>query len=224
MNKPIEIIVHHSGGIKADPMFDTSNHTFKIVRDYHISLGWGDIGYHWVIEKSGKICKGRDEEKVGAHTIGMNGKSIGVLVMGNFDSGFPTLEQEDSLKRVYDDILSRHPKLKGKIYPHRKYSNKTCYGKNLSNDWAKELVSEDDSTPNIINNNENMSKIKTALLSNRMKSLYWRTSMMIVAFLLSNVVDNLDIFDEILSPTVITMAGLVLGEITKAINNSLSKE
>lgn len=143
MNNPKVIIVHHSGGTNANPLADTSNQTFKIIRDYHISLGWGDIGYNWLIEKSGKIHKGRDEKIAGAHTIGMNKESIGICLVGNFDFSLPTKEQEESLKVVYKDLITRYPQLKGQVFPHRKYSSKTCYGKKLADNWAQLLVTEE---------------------------------------------------------------------------------
>jgi len=144
MNKPEIVILHHSGGTDADPLADTSNQTFEIIKGWHLKLGWQDIGYNWVIEKSGKICKGRDEKIQGAHTVGWNEKSIGVCLVGNFDLTLPTKEQENSLKIVYKDLITRYPILKGKVYPHRKYANKTCYGKRLSDTWAIDLLKEED--------------------------------------------------------------------------------
>ena len=66
-----------------------------------------------------------------------------------------------------------------------------------------------------------MNAINTFLSGNRMKSLYWRTGMMIVAVIISSLLANLDIFAEILSPAVITFLGLILGEVSKYINKAL---
>ena len=66
-----------------------------------------------------------------------------------------------------------------------------------------------------------MNKIKTFLGGNRMKSFYWRTGMMIVAVLVSSLLASLDIFAEFLSPAVVTFIGLMLGEVSKAINTAL---
>jgi len=64
--------------------------------------------------------------------------------------------------------------------------------------------------------------LKTIFLSNRMKSLYWRTMMMCVAVIVGGLASNLDVFAPYVSPMTITMLGLVLGEVSKAINNYLS--
>ncbi len=48
----------------------------------HLARGFTDIGYHWYITRDGKIHKGRDEAKIGAHTTGQNSHSIGVCYCG----------------------------------------------------------------------------------------------------------------------------------------------
>jgi hypothetical protein len=144
MNIPKYIIIHHSGGTDSNPLTDTSNQTFEIIKQWHILLGWGDIGYHWVIEKNGKIIQGRKESEEGAHCIGYNTKSIGICVVGNFDLTFPTRQQEESLKRLLIEIRERYNIPVENIVPHREFSNKTCYGKNLSDDWSRNLVIMDD--------------------------------------------------------------------------------
>lgn len=144
INRPEVIIVHHSGGSDANTLLDTSNQTAQIIKDYHLSLGWENVGYHWLIEKSGRIVKGREENYHGAHCTGWNQKSIGICVIGNFDITLPTKEQEISLTKLLKEILVRYPQCKDKIYPHRKYAKKSCYGKLLSDDWALNLVKEED--------------------------------------------------------------------------------
>lgn len=142
-NWPEYIIVHHTGGTDANPRADTSHHTAAIVRDWHVNgLGWDDIGYHWFIEKDGKVVQGRVESKNGAHAKGYNTKSIGVCLAGNFDVTLPTTAQEESLKQLLKDIQTRYPIDKSKVIPHRKVANKTCFGNRLPDDWARNLLEE----------------------------------------------------------------------------------
>ena len=140
MNNPEMIVVHHTGGTDANPLTDTSNQTFEIIKSWHLKLGWDDIGYHWVIEKNGKTTPGRKENTNGAHCVGYNTKSIGVCVVGNFDLTLPTKEQEQALHKLLNEITGRYPVCRDKIYPHRKFANKTCYGKLLSDSWAQEIA------------------------------------------------------------------------------------
>ena len=142
MNTPNKLIVHHTGGTDLNPLEDTSHHTAEMIKQWHVNgKGWQDIGYNWVIEKSGKIVKGRDEKIDGAHCLGQNSQSIGVCLSGNFDATLPTKEQIEAFKTFYKDLIKRYPNITpDKVYPHRKFANKTCYGKKLSDTWASELA------------------------------------------------------------------------------------
>lgn len=146
MNKPEYLIIHHFGGTDKDPLFDTSNQTFEIVNEYHKSL-WNFksslgfyTGYHYIIEKDGKVTQGRADSDVGAHCIGYNDKSIGIAMAGNFDLTLPTEAQIDSIKKLMKKKIDAYGIALENVVPHRKFANKSCYGKNLSDDWAKNLL------------------------------------------------------------------------------------
>jgi len=62
-----------------------------------------------------------------------------------------------------------------------------------------------------------MDKIEAFLLSNRMKSLYWRTGVMFITALCNLLMT--DYINWGLNGTWTVMLGLVLGEVTKALNN-----
>lgn len=47
-----------------------ANCTVESIRRYHKSLGWHDIGYHYVIYPDGSVHSGRPVEEVGAHCPG----------------------------------------------------------------------------------------------------------------------------------------------------------
>ena len=140
LNKPEYLIVHHTGGTKENPLADTSHHTWEIVRDYHLSLGWETIGYHYFIEKDGALKAGRPENYHGAHTKGMNERSLGICLAGNFDATLPTQEQINALKKLLSDLRTKYKIPLENIVPHRKFANKTCYGTKLPDTWARSLV------------------------------------------------------------------------------------
>ncbi|MEF9904321.1 peptidoglycan recognition protein family protein [Streptomyces sp. P9-A2] len=61
---------------------------------YHTgSMGWRDIGYNFLVDKCGKIYEGRAggvaNPVLGAHTLGFNSNTMGVAVLGTFDSTNP---------------------------------------------------------------------------------------------------------------------------------------
>jgi tetrahydromethanopterin S-methyltransferase subunit C len=67
--------------------------------------------------------------------------------------------------------------------------------------------------------------MKKVIFSNEMKkrlaSFAWRTGGMVLAYALAAIAENLSIFELPVWAT--TVIGLVIGEITKAINNRLKK-
>lgn len=139
-NNPVWIVVHHGGGTDANPLLDTSNHTAKDMEAWHLSKGWEGLGYHYVIHKNGEVWKGRPEHYHGAHATDYNENSIGVCLSGNFDATLPTEAQIASLKVLLKDLQARYSIPLENIVPHRKFAKKTCYGKKLSDDWARKLV------------------------------------------------------------------------------------
>ena len=56
----------------------------------------------------------------------------------------------------------------------------------------------------------------------RLKSFAWRTGMMLIAFFVAFLIENLSLLN--LDPMLVTITGLVLGEISKFVNNELSNE
>lgn len=54
----------------------------KEIDQWHRQRGWSQIGYHYVIRRSGEIEKGRPESTPGAHVAGHNTGSIGICLVG----------------------------------------------------------------------------------------------------------------------------------------------
>jgi N-acetylmuramoyl-L-alanine amidase len=125
--KVTKIIIHHS------LTKDGTVNDWKAIRRYHIEeKGWDDIGYHYGIENvGGKIVvqKGRAENVIGAHCLGMNDKSIGICVVGNYDLTEPTEWALKVLVNLCTDICKRYSLNPEDIETHHKYANyKTCPG------------------------------------------------------------------------------------------------
>ena len=86
-------IVHHS---------DTGNDygpgdvpgILRSIQAYHIDgRGWSDIAYNIVVDKFGGIWEGRegsiDRLSTGAHSLGFNTNTLGVMVIGNYQTAAP---------------------------------------------------------------------------------------------------------------------------------------
>ena len=140
------LVIHNTGGTNLNPLADTSNHTFKMVQAYHISKGWENIGYHWFIEKDGNMIAGRPEHRNGAHVKeqNINTKSLGICMAGNFDAFMPTQAQIDALTGLLKAKMASYSVPIEKVVPHRHFLGKPpykqCFGKNLSDNWLKSLL------------------------------------------------------------------------------------
>lgn len=54
------------------------------IRRWHVEEnGWRDIGYHYVIRRSGKLETGRPLGEPGAHARGFNKRSVGICLVGD---------------------------------------------------------------------------------------------------------------------------------------------
>ncbi|MFE9454632.1 peptidoglycan recognition protein [Streptomyces sp. NPDC006739] len=72
---------------------------------YHVeSLGWRDIGYNFLIDKCGTIYEGRAGGVAkairGAHTLGFNNSSMGIAVIGTFNSVKPSSAVVKAISRL----------------------------------------------------------------------------------------------------------------------------
>lgn len=79
------------------------------IRRWHKDRGFSDIGYHFVIRRSGRIENGRPAKKPGAHAKGHNADSIGICLVGGIDDkGKPqnnfTEAQELALRKLLGEL------------------------------------------------------------------------------------------------------------------------
>ena len=138
-NYPEWLVVHHA---KAP-----ANQSFDIIKNYHIKHRKFDtIGYHYLITMDGTIYQGRPDLMHGAHVReqNINKKSLGVCLTGDFDVFMPTTEQINSLRELLDTKRKQYYIPPDRIVPHKFFLGnppyKSCFGSNLSYDWARNLV------------------------------------------------------------------------------------
>lgn len=90
--KITDIVLHHSASRDRTIALDWDG-----IRKYHtVEKRWSDIGYHYGIERIAgcyEVLVGRFMNRVGAHCVemGMNRKSLGVCVVGDFDCREPQI-------------------------------------------------------------------------------------------------------------------------------------
>ena len=104
--------------------------TTEQIKHYHMTHGWTDIAYNYVIELDGSIHNGRDVNKVGGHTTNHNAHSIGVVYVGGLAKDGKTAKdtrteaQKASLLKLLKQLKAMYPK--AVIYGHRNFANKAC--------------------------------------------------------------------------------------------------
>jgi N-acetyl-anhydromuramyl-L-alanine amidase AmpD len=113
------IVLHHAAAETA---------SVETIHKWHLGNGWIGIGYHFYVRKDGTIYKGREENWIGAHTVGHNSTKIGICAEGNFENE----KMPDAQKNAIIDLVAY---LKGKygnlkLYGHRDLDATACPGKN----------------------------------------------------------------------------------------------
>ncbi|XP_057334499.1 peptidoglycan-recognition protein 2-like [Microplitis mediator] len=92
------VMIYHTG---TETCFDRET-CDQIVRDLQAKYSMGyplnrDIGYNFVISGDGNVYVGRGWHAVGAHTIGLNRKSLGIGLIGTFYDRPPSVRQIQAL-------------------------------------------------------------------------------------------------------------------------------
>ncbi len=95
------IVIHHS----FTPLTDGP----RGIQDRHTrDRGFADIGYHFLVDGSGRVYEGRSLKVRGAHTHRYNFGTIGIVLMGNFDVDRPTPSQLFGLNALVDHLVDRY--------------------------------------------------------------------------------------------------------------------
>ena len=134
MNGVTRITVHHEGSAK--PNNDSSPAavatTLRLIQSQHRQrMGAGDIGYHFIIDRTGAIWQGRDWNYQGAHSSGANPNNLGIMLLGNFEIQQPTSAQISSLTKLTASLCRKFGVPRSKIYGHNDLCNTKCPGKTL---------------------------------------------------------------------------------------------
>lgn len=116
---PKFLVVHHTAGDNeyADPAAQV-----RAIYTYHtVTQGWGDIGYHLLIDNRGQAFEGRigrgadtpdreivSRDVVAGHAFGYNYGSSGIALLGTFTDVQPTQAALSTLEEALAFEASRH--------------------------------------------------------------------------------------------------------------------
>jgi len=133
MNGTKLITFHHSGDPKPFTTLDfgeTAQH-LEYVREYHRSRNFQDIGYHFAIDRAGRVWQLRSLKYQGQHVRYNNEHNIGVVVLGNFDMQAMSQAQKDKVK-LFGSLLRKQYSLPiSRVYTHKEIVSTECPGDNM---------------------------------------------------------------------------------------------
>ncbi|RMH03536.1 MAG: N-acetylmuramoyl-L-alanine amidase [Planctomycetota bacterium] len=149
MTRPWRITVHHS----AEPLHSDSLAAAKAevrrIQQYHQDgHGWADLGYHFLIDRSGRVFEGRPLTAQGAHAGGSNNVgNIGICLLGNYaadpDRGGeylvvqrPTEAQLQALRELLESLRAHYGIARSEVHGHLEYRDTACPGPILE-DWVR---------------------------------------------------------------------------------------
>ncbi|MDQ3394617.1 MAG: N-acetylmuramoyl-L-alanine amidase, partial [Bacteroidota bacterium] len=149
--KANHLIVHHTAGSNTD--MDYTNVVRQIYLFHTEVQNYSDIGYNYLIAQDGSIYEGREgapereEDVVGAHFCGKNTNTMGISLLGNYETAVPSSNMLDALEGLLAWKLAKenlnpleykpHPagtanaEPLGVIAAHRDGCATLCPGKNV---------------------------------------------------------------------------------------------
>ncbi len=123
------ITVHHEGWTRV-PFDDFKSTAARLesIRNAHLGRGFGDIGYHYIIDRKGRLWQGRDMRYQGAHVRDHNEHNLGVMVLGNFNRQSPTDEQYQTLRRTLVHFMKKNRVARAEVHTHQELGPTSCPG------------------------------------------------------------------------------------------------
>jgi len=124
MRKINKIIVHCTA-TREGRDFDV-----KDIDRWHRQKGWKCCGYHYVVKLDGTIQAGRDLSVIGAHCVGQNRNSIGIVYVGGLSADGKTSKdtrtaaQKASLRRLIKMLKKQFPDVT--VHGHGEFAKKDC--------------------------------------------------------------------------------------------------
>ena len=134
---PIKYIVLHYSATYPDQDYGVAD-----IRKMHLARGFNDVGYHYVLRRSGAVEKGRPDTVVGAHVAGHNTGSLGICCIGGIERATGpnvgvdnrTEAQKVATVKLVRELLAKHPG--AQVVGHRDLGATQCPGFDVRSWWA----------------------------------------------------------------------------------------
>lgn len=149
MTTPYRITVHHTAMPFSSTDLGASRAEVRTVQRLHMNdRGMADVGYHFLIDREGRVFEGRPLYAQGAHSAGDNNiGNIGICLLGNFVSDpasgadhavaqAPTVKQMETLDRLTGEIREEYAIKASQVFGHKHWKSTACPGPHLMA-WAQ---------------------------------------------------------------------------------------
>ena len=132
-----------------------------MIDQWHKDRNWSGIGYHFVIlndkhsqKVDGTIENGRPTNKMGAHALGLNDRSLGICCIGHGDKNDFTPAQYESLYGLIRRLMTEFSIPVNKVIGHRElndlaekdiissryHTRKSCPGHKIDMNFIREQL------------------------------------------------------------------------------------
>ena len=132
------LTVHHSAALTRDGSAGAAAVQIAAIQREHMQgRGWGDIGYHFIIDPTGRVWNGRPISVQGAHAGDheRNRGNLGICLLGNFTQGRdgqePTGPQVASLRNLIAVLRRQYPIKPDGLLTHKELRSTACPGERL---------------------------------------------------------------------------------------------
>jgi len=138
---PVRWITVHHDGMSAFNANDQPSAAARLeaIRRAHRGKGWGDIGYHFAVDRGGRVWQGRPLRWQGAHVKDCNPGNVGVVMLGNFDIQSPSKAQTDALQMHLAWLMKAYSVPVGRLRTHQEWptAKTACPGRSLQAHMVK---------------------------------------------------------------------------------------
>lgn len=138
MQTPRRVTIHHSAMYFRDTRTRAAAAQIaRIQREHMHNRQYGDIGYHFLIDPSGRIWEGRELRYQGAHASGSNNiGNVGICLLGNFvrerSGQGPTRSQIRSMEQLVVQLMQHYRFDGSALFCHSDFKATQCPGPRMA--------------------------------------------------------------------------------------------
>jgi len=101
------------------------------MQDEHMQRNWGDIGFHFLVDRWGRILAGRSLRYVGAHVNGHNRSNVGICLLMDGDHEELSVRAFDAVTDLVAWLCLTYVILPFDFGPHCRYTATGCPGRHV---------------------------------------------------------------------------------------------